>query len=294
MSKLKVCPFCAEDIKIAAIVCKHCGRDLPGYKNDLEKLKEKNDVIDIKISQTKNETEYTKTPLKKSVSFALIATVIGFIVNFSNSYNPITKEFPAERLGNMIISLPLLFFFWLIIGTIVVWLYRKIGKRNSIVISVVIAIIPIIFIIYYSFDNSTSQYSVNDNHTSTPGQNIQGPGAIYADGRKTQIAENEDLSEICIHFSEVTDLLLNKSICIYGEVVYQAYNVESGEGYVKFSNLNLSKTEFRFYYTAETAGNNIIGECLEMRGKLQLLNKNYRNMFTLLPRESAKASLECN
>jgi len=24
------CPFCAEDIKAAAIVCKHCGRDLPG------------------------------------------------------------------------------------------------------------------------------------------------------------------------------------------------------------------------------------------------------------------------
>lgn len=25
----RVCPFCAEDVKDAAIVCKHCGRDLP-------------------------------------------------------------------------------------------------------------------------------------------------------------------------------------------------------------------------------------------------------------------------
>lgn len=26
---MKVCPFCAEDVKDAAIVCKHCGRDVP-------------------------------------------------------------------------------------------------------------------------------------------------------------------------------------------------------------------------------------------------------------------------
>lgn len=26
----RACPFCAEEIKPAAIVCKHCGRDLAG------------------------------------------------------------------------------------------------------------------------------------------------------------------------------------------------------------------------------------------------------------------------
>lgn len=38
----KACPFCAETIKAAAIVCKHCGRDIPQAKTheqlEMEKL----------------------------------------------------------------------------------------------------------------------------------------------------------------------------------------------------------------------------------------------------------------
>jgi hypothetical protein len=32
----RVCPFCAEDIKAAAVVCKHCGRDLPNDSSPSE------------------------------------------------------------------------------------------------------------------------------------------------------------------------------------------------------------------------------------------------------------------
>jgi hypothetical protein len=292
MSKLKVCPFCAEDIKIAAIVCKHCGRDLPGYKNDLEKLKEKNDVIDIKISQTKNETEYTKTPLKKSVSFALIATVIGFIVNFSNSYNPITKEFPAERLGNMIISLPLLFFFWLMIGAIFVWIYRKIGKRNIKLIAWLLFII-LLASIGYLYLRENQNLSETKLIQVTPI-----PSGLTAGERMSTLIATKNIQQAtqtdCIHFSKIDSSYLNQTFCIFGVITDHIYYENTTAEQFVLKNDYPNYVEFRFGFSSEVDSENLTGNCVEIRGKLIYQGYSYQTMFTMYPREYSKFSNICD
>lgn len=53
---LKLCPFCAEEIKSAAIVCKHCSRDLPPTTGASIQVKEKSAI----------ESEAHSTPTDES------------------------------------------------------------------------------------------------------------------------------------------------------------------------------------------------------------------------------------
>ena len=126
----KVCPFCAEEIKLAAIVCKHCGRELPGYE---EKFPTRKSELQMQ--------QYKITPWQASHNFATIIGGISILVAVYNNYNTLTGEISNTIILDAITYFIANYFSFRVIGAIFVWLQRKTDTIQAILYFVLVILL---------------------------------------------------------------------------------------------------------------------------------------------------------
>ena len=127
------CPFCAEEIKSTALLCRHCGETLPGNEEDIALLRAKSARPKLRLPRPflqvvfkSGDNRDQKTPWQAAAPFGLVAALV--IGMFMIMAMPLVLSSGSGRLGFLlmaVITSGLFYFAFRLVVTLVITAMQK-------------------------------------------------------------------------------------------------------------------------------------------------------------------------